>query len=109
MQGNLTKLKSLFFILLLLLVFSSTSFASNQVGGKPTNVQLSVQQSAERIHINKASAEQLSSLPGIGHSKAAAIITARDTKGSFTSTADLLAIKGIGEKTVARLESFISF
>lgn len=106
MQGNSTKLSSLFFALLLLLAFSSTGLASSTTA---TDQQQSVQQSAERININQASAEQLSSLPGIGPAKAEAIIAAREQNGGFTSTTDLQAVKGIGAKTVARLEPLISF
>jgi len=61
------------------------------------------------ININQATTEQLNSLPGIGPAKAEAIITAREQKGSFTSTADLQKVKGIGKKTAARLEPLISF
>lgn len=108
MQGNSIKFKGLICALLLLLAFSGVSFAASQ----PTpdsQEQKTLQQSAARININQATAEQLSSLPGIGPAKAEAIITARKQQGNFTNSADLQAVKGIGKKTAARLEPLISF
>lgn len=109
MQGNSIKLKGLTLALFLLLAISSTSFANSQTMTQPTGNLQTIQQAAERININQASAEQLSSLPGIGPSKAEAIIALRETKGRFTSTSDLQNVKGIGKKTAARLEPLISF
>lgn len=113
MQGNSIKLKGLFCALFLLLTFSEVSFANEQANTVQANTvkeqQTKVQQSASRININKASVEQLSSLPGIGPLKAKAIILVREEKGSFTNLTDLQAVSGIGEKTTARLEPLISF
>lgn len=109
MQGNTIKLKGLVFALFLLLAFSTSSFASNQATTHSTGNQQKVEQSAERININQATAEQLSSLPGIGPSKAEAIIKAREQNGGFANSNELQTVKGIGEKTVARLEPLISF
>lgn len=108
MQGNSIKLRSIFIALFLLLTFSSTGFASNEAKTSQAK-QPAIQQSAARININQATKEQLSSLPGIGPSKADAIIAAREQQGGFTSTTDLQSVKGIGEKTAARLEPLISF
>lgn len=76
---------------------------------QPTQQVYQVQQAASRINVNQASAEQLSTLPGIGPFKAEAIIAAREQKGGFSSVADLQVVKGIGEKTIARLEHLVSF
>ena len=51
------------------------------------------------IDLNKATLEQLDKLPGIGPSKAQAIIDLRSRLGQFTSTDQLLDVKGIGPKT----------
>ncbi|HKM14990.1 MAG TPA: ComEA family DNA-binding protein [Marinospirillum sp.] len=108
MQGNSIKSISGFFALFLLLSFSGLGLAN-----EPANLakieQPTLQQSVSRINVNKASAEQLSTLPGIGPFKAKAIIDAREQKGGFTSLADLQIVKGIGEKTTARLEHLVSF
>ena len=56
-----------------------------------------------RINLNTASAAELDALPRIGPAMAQRIVAWRETNGRFTSIEDLLAVPGIGEKT---LESF---
>jgi competence protein ComEA len=46
-------------------------------------------------------------LPGIGPTKANAIITYRDTKGPFLSIEDLLFVDGIGESTFEQIKDFV--
>jgi competence protein ComEA len=60
------------------------------------------------IDINKATLEDLQELPGIGPSKAAAIIAKRDELGSFKSIEDLKLVSGIGDKTFEKLKDLIS-
>ena len=61
-----------------------------------------------KVPINIASAEQLDTLPGIGPSKAEAIVSYREEHGPFTSLEDLLNVKGIGEKTLENLKDLIT-
>jgi len=46
-------------------------------------------------------------LPGIGPTKANAIITYRDTKGPFLSIEDLLFVDGIGESTFEQIKDLV--
>jgi competence protein ComEA len=55
------------------------------------------------IDINSANAEELATLPGIGPSKAAAIIENRP----YASVDDLERVPGIGAKTIERLRDLI--
>lgn len=55
-----------------------------------------------RININTASIEELTSLPGIGPTRARAIVQVRD-KRRFRRIEDLLRVPGIGRKTFARI------
>ena len=55
------------------------------------------------VNINSATAEELKALPGIGPSKAAAIVAYREQNGSFKSVDDLKNVKGIGEGILAKL------
>jgi competence ComEA-like helix-hairpin-helix protein len=55
------------------------------------------------IDVNRADAAALETLPGVGPVLAARIIAYRDSVGRFTSAEDLLAVRGIGEATLARL------
>jgi len=50
----------------------------------------------ERININTASAEDLVRLPGIGATRAQAIIDFRQERGAFSSVDELLRVDGIG-------------
>ena len=52
------------------------------------------------INVNEASAEELASLPRIGPVLADRLIAARP----FASVADLLRVRGIGPKTLAKLQ-----
>lgn len=60
------------------------------------------------IDINRASADVLETLPGIGPAKARAIIETREALGGFRSVEDLLKVKGLGEVTVGRLRDKVT-
>ncbi len=59
------------------------------------------------VNINTADVKELSSLPGIGPTKAAAIIEYRAEHGDFAITGDLKKVKGIGSKTMEKLRDQI--
>lgn len=46
-------------------------------------------------------------LPGIGESKAKAILTFREQAGGFRTIKELTKVKGIGDKTFEKLEPLI--
>lgn len=60
-----------------------------------------------KININTADEALLSTLPGIGPSKAAAIISYREEHGLFAAPEDLKNVTGIGDKTYERLQDSI--
>jgi competence protein ComEA len=62
---------------------------------------------AGAININTADKKALEALPGIGSVKAEAIITYRKAH-KFKSVDELSKVKGIGEKTVAKLKKQIT-
>lgn len=53
------------------------------------------------VNLNSADAAALESLPGVGPALAARIIAWRDENGPFRAVDELLAVSGIGEKTLA--------
>jgi competence protein ComEA len=60
-----------------------------------------------RVDLNRASAEDLESLPGIGPAIAARIVAAREEQ-MFTSLDDLVRVRGIGAATIERLRPHAS-
>ncbi|MFB9325524.1 ComEA family DNA-binding protein [Paenibacillus aurantiacus] len=60
-----------------------------------------------KLDINRASAEELDALPGIGAAKAKAIVVEREAGGAFGSADDLLRVKGIGPKLLAKLKPHV--
>lgn len=63
---------------------------------------------SDKINLNKASQAELETLPGIGPSKAQAIIEYRETNGPFKSIEEIMSISGFGEKTFEKLKESIS-
>ncbi len=60
------------------------------------------------LDLNTATAEELDSLPGIGPVIAERIIAYREENGPYLSTEELLAVQGIGEKTLRDLETYVT-
>lgn len=56
------------------------------------------------VSANEADAEELCTVKGIGPKLAAAIIGEREQNGAFRYWEDLLCVRGIGEKTLRKLE-----
>ena len=59
------------------------------------------------VSLNTATKSQLVMIPGIGESKADAILAERQKK-AFTNTKDLLVIRGIGEKMLAKITPYVN-
>lgn len=59
------------------------------------------------VNIQTATAEQLQLLPGIGPSKAEAIVAYRERR-AFRRTRDILRVRGIGRATFRRLRSMLT-
>ena len=60
------------------------------------------------ISINDASIEQLTTLPGIGKSKANDIIGYRNQNGKFQTIDDIKKVKGIGESVFEKIKDSIT-
>lgn len=69
---------------------------------KEANLELS-----KLININQATATQLMSLPGIGQSKANAIIQYRMQYGYFIQIEDIMKVSGIGEEVFSQIKTLI--
>jgi competence protein ComEA len=62
---------------------------------------------ATPLDVNRATAEELQHLPGIGPAMSARIILARETK-PFAAVEDLRRVPGIGSKTLERLRPYVA-
>ena len=61
-----------------------------------------------KININKASKEELMTLPGVGESKAERIIQYRKERGAFKKTEEIMNISGIKEGLYNKIKDYIS-
>ena len=68
---------------------------------------LSEQGGSARLNINTATVEELTSLPNIGPSRAAAIVDYREREGPFDSVDDLMNVGGIGEKITDSIRDLV--
>ncbi len=60
------------------------------------------------ININTANEEELTTLSGIGASKAKAIIEYRNTNGNFKSIEEIIDVSGISETTFSKIKESIT-
>ena len=65
-------------------------------------------QAGQRINLNTADVSQLSTLTGVGKSKALAIIAYREENGPFTSIEDIMNVPGIKEGTYEKIKDKIA-
>ncbi len=60
------------------------------------------------ININSATQAELEKLPGIGPTKAAQIISYRETNGYFLTIEDIKKVSGIGDATFETIQNYIT-
>lgn len=76
-------------------------------GATETEVTSAQSAEAERINLNVATEAELTTLPGIGPSRAQAIIAHRERR-PFQRVEHLMRVRGIGRATFRRLRPLIS-
>jgi competence protein ComEA len=59
------------------------------------------------VNINTADVKTLETLPGVGASKAQAIVDYRTAHGNFKSIDDLKNVKGIGDKIIEQVKGMV--
>ena len=61
-----------------------------------------------KVNINTASTEELTSLKGIGQTRAESIVAYRQEHGAFAAVEDLKAVSGIGDATYQKIADAIT-
>lgn len=87
----------------------ASATAATDSADSATNAKSDVpaQTKSGKINLKTASQAQLETLPGIGPSKAQAILAYQKSPG-FKAPKDLMSVKGIGEKTYAKLAPLVT-
>ena len=63
---------------------------------------------APKVDVNRATAAELATLPGIGDELARRIVAYREAHGPFRRPADLGAVAGIGPETVKKIAPLVT-
>ena len=74
-----------------------------EAGGVQVHVQ-----SAQPVSVNKAGAEELERIKGIGPELASRIVAYRDEHGAFKSVDELQSVRGIGAVKLEKIKSEIT-
>lgn len=72
-----------------------------------TALAVSLADSPSPVNLNSANQADLERIPGIGPAMASRIILERNRRGGFRTMEDLLKVRGIGRKTLAKLERYL--
>lgn len=70
-------------------------------------VQEQSEETLEPVEINKATAEELQKVPGIGETLALRIVEFRQEHGNFAAVDDLLNVRGIGVASLEKLRPYL--
>ena len=70
--------------------------------------QIKAEMEPQKININRAEAWLIEALPGIGETRAKAIIEYRDQSGLFRNTSELIKVEGIGTATYEQIKHLIT-
>ena len=87
-------------------LITSTPVAAQATGSKGT--AQAAAESPQTVNINTASEKDLESLPGVGPSRAKAIVELREQLKGFHRVEDLMRVKGIGRKTFQKLSPLVT-
>ena len=91
-----------------MLLGSSSLLWQGRALAAPKPEKVSAAQAAAVVNINKAGAEELQSLRGVGPALAERIIQYRTEHGRFERVEDLSQVRGIGEAKFQKLKDHVS-
>jgi len=87
---------------------ASALVAGGGVVAQETGAGKSAPRAAAPVDLNRAAAEELAQVPGIGPVLAQRIVDWREENGPFRRIEDLLKVKGIGETSLAKLRPHVT-
>ena len=85
-----------------------SSGTQTEVSGQDQENVGEVSSGTGKVNINTADKELLTTLPGVGSSKADAILAYRQEQGGFSSIEEIMNVEGIKEGVFARIKDKIS-
>lgn len=89
---------------------TSTKTSSSKTINKSTSKSNSstTKSTNQVVNINTATLSELQTIPGVGESKAQAIITYREENGGFKSIEEITNVSGIGDSTFEKIKNNIT-
>lgn len=88
-------------------VIALTVLASGAAYAEKAETKLELQNQAP-VNVNKAGAEELQQIKGIGPALAGRIIAHRESNGPFKNVDELSEVKGIGEAKMAKMKAALT-
>lgn len=85
-----------------------TVWSGSPVVADAQDGEQSAQQAEGVVNLNTATIDELTRLPGVGPSKAQAIVDLRDSRGPFRRVEQVLFVRGIGRATFRRLRPMLT-
>ncbi len=89
------------------LVISMTVLAAASMAGLSSPMAAPDKEESSLVDINTASTAELVSVPGIGEALAQRIVEFREKNGPFETVDDLLKVRGIGERSLAKFRHLL--
>jgi competence protein ComEA len=86
---------------------NSEKVTTKKMEKKKNNVRAQKKEVVKNIDINKANKQTLMQIPGIGPKTAESILKYRKANGKFKNVKDLTKVKGIGDKSLAKMKPFL--
>ena len=94
-------------VLLLIVCCLTVGGLAAAPAAKASGTQITGEVKPASIDLNKADSEQLQTIRGIGPSLARRIVQFREDNGAFKQVDDLLKVRGIGEKSLAKISPYL--
>ncbi len=96
------------FCLAVFFALTMISFPSTASWAEEAKKAEKAEKAEAKINLNTATVEELSTLSGIGRTKAAAIVKYREEVAPFKSVEEVQKVKGIGKKIFEKIEDLIT-